>query len=388
MSERHAEVDDGAGARISRRHVLRLGLAAGAGLGLGGILAACAAPTVSQQGSQATAQATPPKYTGALNVFSSGGTYQKAQTDAFFAPYAKKHGVALAQGSGPSALERPQSEVQTGKPAYDLQPTNQIIYTQGSAANLWQEIDYSLFRPEDLKALSAAERLKYGVGTIYYATNMAISTKQFPDSSQQPSSWVDFWDVKKFPGKRALPKPSQSGLCLAEAALVADGVPFDKLYPIDMDRAISKIKQLAPDVIWFTDAAQPSQLLLNGEVVMAIDSNGRDQVLIDQGAPLKIIWNGARRTFDLWTVLKGAPNAAEAMRFIAFASQPEQQAKMAELTGYAPTNPLALDLLSDTAKRKMVTYPANQNQTFLTGYEYWAANQPRWTEKASQALGL
>ena len=48
---------------------------------------------------------------------------------------------------------------------------------------------------------------------------------------------ADFFDLKRVPGKRMIRKDSQAML---EMALIADGVPLDKLYPLDVDRAIAK----------------------------------------------------------------------------------------------------------------------------------------------------
>jgi hypothetical protein len=42
------------------------------------------------------------------------------------------------------------------------------------------------------------------------------------------------------------------------------------------------------------------------------------------------------------TCFKGAPNQANAMKFLAFAAEPEQRAKLAKLSAMAPTNGLAL----------------------------------------------
>ena len=44
----------------------------------------------------------------------------------------------------------------------------------------------------------------------------------------RPKSWADFWDVKAFPGPRSLRNHPVDNL---EAALMADGVAPDKLYP-------------------------------------------------------------------------------------------------------------------------------------------------------------
>ena len=53
------------------------------------------------------------------------------------------------------------------------------------------------------------------------------------------------------------------------AALIADGVPMEKLYPIDANRAFKKLEQLKPHVlVWWNSGAQSVQILQDGEVDM------------------------------------------------------------------------------------------------------------------------
>ena len=77
-----------------------------------------------------------------------------------------------------------------------------------------------------------------------------------------------------------------------EFALIADGVPMDKLYPIDFDRAFKKLDQIKPHVtVWWSTGQQPAQLLLDKEVVLATGWNGRFYDIIKKGAPIEIEWN-------------------------------------------------------------------------------------------------
>lgn len=323
--------------------------------------------------------------TGKLVIVGYGGTYQKAQDQAFYSPFAKETGITVTQGVGPQ-IERSMAEVQSGHPQYDLTATNQAFYLIGVEHNLWEPIDYKYFRKEDLAAMAPETHTKFGVGTIYYAEGMFISTKAYPSDKPQPNSWADFWNVAKFPGKRALPRCDVATYPLPEAALLADGVPPNKLYPIDIPRALKKLKELAPNATFYSDLAQPGSLVLNGDATMGIWANGRVQSLIDKGAPLKFVWNGARRTFDMWYVLRGTPDKDEAMRFIAFASRPEQQAEMARLTGYAPTNANAMKLLDQATREKLVTYPPNLRQTVQKSEDWWKANRQKWVEACTEAL--
>ncbi len=322
---------------------------------------------------------------GRVVIVSWGGSYQEAQRKAFFEPFEKETGIEVVEGTGPQ-IERSRAEVQSGRPSYDVAVTNQAFYQIGVEQNLWEPIDYSVFRQADLQALPEEVRLKYGVGHIYYTEGMALNTEAFPPGKPAPGSWADFWNVQKFPGKRALPQCDVATYPLPEAALLADGVPVEKLYPIDIPRAVRKLKEIAPHVIWWKDINQPGQLLASQEVIMAMAPGGRVQQLIDKGAPIRLVWNQARYTFDVWYVLRGSANRENAMRFIAFASRPEPQAEMARVAGYAPTNPKAFDLLDPAIAKKLPTYQENFRQTFKKDEGWWKANRQKWIEACTEGV--
>src|SRR3546814_12005440 len=67
-----------------------------------------------------------------------------------------------------------------------------------------------------------------------------------------PQSWADFWDMKRFPGKRGMRRTPKYSL---EFALMADGVPADRVYPMlrtpaGVDRAFRKTDETKPHVVW------------------------------------------------------------------------------------------------------------------------------------------
>ena len=76
---------------------------------------------------------------------------------------------------------------------------------------------------------------------------------------KKPLSWADFWNVKDFPGKRALPDYASYALPLA---LLADGVKPENLYPLDVDRAfasLQKIKGSIAEVVSLSHKVAPSK---------------------------------------------------------------------------------------------------------------------------------
>ena len=274
--------------------------------------------------------------------------------------------------------------METGSPSFDITSTNQAFYSIGLQQDLWIPINYDYFDPEDLKAMPEHVIKSHGVGTLYYAVGIAINKEEF--NGDQPSSWADFWNVAKFPGKRSLPWCDAATYPLPEAALLADGVAIEDLYPVDIERAAKKLRDLSDHIIWWKKGNKPGQLLSTGEVSMAMAPNGRIQKLIDGGSPLHIVWNQSRYTFDVWYVLKGAANADNAMRFIAAASRPEAQARMARALAYGPTNPRALELLDEATLKKLPNHPDNAKKMFLKNEGWWIENRSKWIEACTEAL--
>ena len=111
-----------------------------------------------------------------------------------------------------------------------------------------------------------------------------------------PKKIEDFFNTKKFPGKRALYKSALSNL---EIALAADGVKpgngganiYKKLKTKKgRQRALYKINDLCADprggCVFWSAGAQPAELLASGEVVMSTAWNGRMFNAEIQGNPL------------------------------------------------------------------------------------------------------
>jgi putative spermidine/putrescine transport system substrate-binding protein len=226
-------------------------------------------------------------------------------------------------------------------------------------------IDYSRFdNPDDLVEGGA---LEYGVVSIFYSTVVAFNTDVYPLGTN-PESWADFWDTEKFPGRRGLYDYVVQTL---EAAVMADGVPPEEVYPIDIDRAYAKLDELKEDLIWWTGGAQPAQLLVDNELDICAAWNGRIQAVKDEGAPVDLVWNQGMMEADHWVILKGTPHLELAQEFVAFASRPDTQAAMANLIPYGPVNTKAFDSISEEVAADLPTYGPNLEGQLVVDYEWW-----------------
>src|SRR5271170_6624737 len=115
-----------------------------------------------------------------------------------------------------------------------------------------------------------------------------------------------------------------SGSPNLEFALIADGVPMDKLFPLDIDRAFKSMSRLKPFIKKFWDTgALSAQMMADKDVVLGSIWNGRLQAIAQKGAPLAIEWNQHMLQIQGYGIFKAGPNAKNAQLFVDFAMGPQ-----------------------------------------------------------------
>lgn len=194
-----------------------------------------------------------------------------------------------------------------------------------------------------------------------------------------PTNPAEFWDSENFPGKRAVPNAAPAMLA---QALLADGVPVDEVYPIDIDRAMASLERLRPHVDVFTTSGdQQMQVMRDAQVDMSIMWNGRAKAVIDQGTKLRLEWGGSLVNPNYMVVVKGGPNTAEAMKYLEFfATQPQVQADLAAAMAYGMSHKDSISMM-DPAEADLLPAAHAENQLRLQP-EWWVTNaekvNPLW----------
>jgi len=312
-----------------------------------------------------------------ITFVSQGGAYQKAQTIAILDPSAKKLGITINQDSIPDAWPAIKSQVASGKPIWDVVDVPTGYCLRGGEQGLIEKLDFA--KLPNGAAMPEAYRSPYSVAYEFYSSVLAYSQKAFPNGA--PSSWADFWDVKKFPGRRAL---RNHPIATLEAALMADGVAPDKLYPLDVDRAFRKLEEIKPNItVWWTSGAQSAQLLNDGEVDMVMAWNGRVSALISEGAKVGFTFNQGILQSTSLCILKDAPNAATAVRFLNEAVDPVHQANLPLNIDYGPANPKAFDtgVIPPERAAQLPSAPDNARKQALMSYAWWSSPAGEAAEK-------
>lgn len=305
-------------------------------------------------------------------VASGSGTYKTAQIDAYFQPFTARSGVEVVVKDVLSLAQK-KAMMETGDIEVDIFGHSLADVAVMSRSGWLEPIDYAGFRDEDLAAIAQTDRNKYGLGFIYWAEVMAYRTDVFPPGNR-PKDWVDFWNLARFPGNRCFGDPSYN--YAIEFAVIADGVPMDKIYPLDVPRALRSLGRIRKAITAYygKSGGLPAELMHDKDVVLASTSNGRMQEIIDAGSPVAIEWNQGMLYHTFYSVAKNARNAKNAMKLLAYIAQPEPQAKFAIALPYGPSNTNAYKFIPDKLARTLPTYPAYREKMFLKDMDWWGGD--------------
>jgi putative spermidine/putrescine transport system substrate-binding protein len=291
-----------------------------------------------------------------LTVVSFGGSLQDAIRNAFIQPYERETGSKVKEDVYDGALSKIAVQVKTGAISWDVVDVESNVIKQGCEEKVFEPLDWSLIGDKSQFIKPAVDHTECGLG---FLTGAIVLTYDGNKIATGPKTWAEFWDVGKFPGRRGMRFSPKWTL---ELSLMADGVPPGEVYkvlraPGGVDRAFKKLDALKPYISWWKLGAEAIQLVSSGEVSMAAAYSGR-VVAANQAEKknLKMVWDaGAMYFLDYLAIVKNTPNKAEAMKFIAFASQARNQQNFPKYVAYGPTNLKAYDLISAAIKEDLPT---------------------------------
>lgn len=304
-----------------------------------------------------------------LNFAGDGGTTQQAQMDAFFTPFTQKSGITFNQDS-PQTQAKIQAQVDSGNYQWD--------FVTAVADKVARECD-KYFEKLDMSKIDTSkvpEKLlgntECGVPSIPYAIVLVSNDKTF--GSNGPQTWQDFFDTKKFPGKRALYSGDGviDGSTVEAAAIAAGWDPKTEFTADWAKKGLDKISSIKDSVVFWTTGAQAQQMMESGEADMAAVWNGRALAAEKNGAKLTPSWNNWIQIVDQFAILKGSPNAEAAYYAINYAYGAEQQAKWTEESGYSPVNIDAKPNVDDLTAKYTTTSEERQATSVPMEYKVWS----------------
>jgi putative spermidine/putrescine transport system substrate-binding protein len=314
------------------------------------LLAACGSSSSTASSPSASA-----KPSGSVVFADFGGPTHDRRSIVFLEPFTKDTGITVTSATIADAMMGKMLDGGAGD--YDV--------IQASVGDIYNH-------KADLVELPATDRVdnvlpadvqRYAMGTFGVADAQGWLSKTFTNGG--PTSWPDFWNFTKFPGKRAIPADALSFDYMFEAALMADGVKPTDLYPLDLNRAVKKLNQLKGHVVFYAEYPEIQQLLASGKAAIAFGPTGFYAALNRAGAPTSVNWNQALLEQNVFVIPKGAPHRANAIALADYFGDPKKQATFAQLSNYSPGDKAALALIPAKTLANLPTSPGNAGRVIV-----------------------
>ena len=309
-----------------------------------------------------------------LVVRTPGGVFDEVKKKTVYDPFREATGIEIVPVASTAA--KLLAMFKAGQVDIDVIDTGDDVLLQLERAGALEPIPYKDFTYTNPDDIDAGVRMTYQVGSFVYAFVMGINTSAYA-VGKEPKSWAEFWDIKRFPGPRTLADMA-SGAPNLEIALIADGVPMDKVYPIDIDRAfksLSRIKSAVPK-FWDTGALS-AQMLADKEVVLAVIWSTRVQVAADGGASVAAEWNQNQVLAQAYGLTKGTPKAAAGVKFIDYSLSPEVQARWLGAYKAVPVNQKAYPYTAPQLIDPATKLPWTKSKGFRNDIVWWADNRTK-----------
>ncbi|MER8506773.1 ABC transporter substrate-binding protein [Mesorhizobium sp. M0751] len=328
-----------------------------------------------------------------LTVVSWGGAYTKSQVEAYHKPFEKLTGMRIVSADYLGGLAEIKAQVQSGNISWDVVDLELPDAVRGCDEGLFEKVDIAKLPAAPDGTGAEADFLPgslqpCAVGSVIWSSIYAFNDNAFP--GEKPASVADFFDVKKFPGKRGFRKSPRTTL---EMALMADGVPSNKVYEVlgteeGVERAFAKLSTIKNDIVWWDANAQAPQMLNDGQVVMTAASSGRifDAQVIEK-RPFTIVWDGQILSMQLFGVVKGTPRKEKAMEFVAFATGTKALADQASWISYGPLRKSSMALVGKHATTgiemapNLPTAAGHLVNALNDDFEFWADHQDELNER-------
>ena len=216
-----------------------------------------------------------------VTFVSWGGSFQDALRSSMLEPASKALNITIKEDTT-NGIQDVRSQISAGAVSWDITEQALDVCVTLKNEGALEPLDYSVISktgiPEGLID-------SHWIGLLNYSLVIGWSVDRY--GANGPQNWVEFWDVKKFPGKRAMfGKPTHN----LEAALMADGVDPKDVNSVlqsagGVDRAFAKLAELAPHVtVWYSGGSQAAQLMKDGEVDLIHIGNGRAESIMADGA--------------------------------------------------------------------------------------------------------
>jgi putative spermidine/putrescine transport system substrate-binding protein len=329
-----------------------------------------------------------------LRVATGSGPYGRAQASALFRPYGEDRNVDVRIALYDGGLDELRAMVSTRRYDWDVIDLELPDAISACREGLLEPVDSASLPPgaDGTPARLDIVRNALGrcwIGSVVYAQVVTYSSRRFGDA--RPQTIADFFDLARFPGRRALRRGSAK--FNLELALLADGVPAQNVYallatPGGIRRALAKLESIRGALVWSNSSLDSVAMLKDGRAAFATTLNGDLYDAAQHGNGISAIWDHALYELDVFGVPRGNPQKARGLDFIRFATSSQSLAGVADWVPYGPARRSALAFVGrnpETGNSMAPYLPTTQAHfanAFAVDDAWWLSHgesiAPRW----------
>lgn len=320
------------------------------------------------------------KHERELTVVGWGGVSQAAHRNAYWTSFGKENGVKIKEDVWNGGIGVLRAKSKANRADWDVVQVEVEELILGCEEGVFARLDWEAMGGRD-RFLPVAVN-DCGVGADVWSELYGYDADRIKGPG--PQTWADFWDVRKFPGKRGMRKTPKYTL---EAALMADGVRPEEVYkvlssPAGVDRAFRKLDELRPHILWWASVAQAPDLLASGEVAMSMATPGRLALASrDEHRNFRSVWNGNIYAVDFWAVLNNSPHKADALKLVKYMSDADHEINLPRYMPAGLSNKEAIARIDPVLTKDTPSNPENMKNALALDAEFWVENNDQLTQR-------
>jgi putative spermidine/putrescine transport system substrate-binding protein len=322
-----------------------------------------------------------------LTIVTWGGAYEASQQAAYFEPFTAETGIEIQTVRYDGDVKTLRDHLETGSVEWDVIDMIRADASTACKNGLLEAIDPGILAPAPDGTPARQDFFDGAINRcdiiqLVFSTVIAYDDRAFP--GVKPRTVEDFFNLERFPGKRALRK---APVGMLEWALLSYSVPRQQIYDLlsterGFNLAFRRLDSIRDAIVWWRGGDEPVELLKSGKVAMASGYNGRFfNAQAIEGEPISVIWDGQLLDYNSWAIPKGTEQRETAERFIRFATRTENMATQANLISYGPARQsaqLRVGLHTKTGvpmRPHLPTAPAHLDTAITRDHQWYTQTQ-------------
>lgn len=302
-----------------------------------------------------------------------GGVYGTALEEAVIKPFTKETGIGVRIHHHANDL-LPLFEKANGRiaPWHVIDLERKDLNAACSSGKLTKLDHDELFGPGGIADFIPGLLQPCGVGAMVWSQAIAYDATLFKD--RPPRTMADFFDLTNFPGKRGLFAKAEGNL---EIALMSSGIPPEDVYDIlrkpgGVDQAFAILDRIKDETVFWRSGDEPEQMLNDGRARMTTAYAARF-LRPRQGArrPVKLLWSNQVWRATYWAIPNGHADAANALRFVTYATDPQRLGHLATRLWFGPSRKSGLEAAPEHMRGALPTARKQFHNALQIDADFW-----------------